>query len=192
MDQPLSIPFRTRGRASRPLHFAEVRALTAADIELLAEEKGSRPSPLKRLGDRHHALARCLASGMKESDAAMACGYVLSRVSVLKSDPAFQELLAFYREDTNHQYRDMHSRLAGIASDAVDEIAERLEADSFLEEKSISLGQLLEIAKMGADRSGHGPQSSSTINVNVGIAAKLEQARRRVSERAASTAVIEG
>ena len=129
---------------------------------------------------------------MKESDAAMACGYVLSRVSVLKSDPAFQELLAFYREDTSQQYRDMHSRLAGIASDAVDEIAERLEADSLLEEKSISLGQLLEIAKMGADRSGHGPQSSSTVNVNVGIAGRLEQARRRVLQRQAADITIEG
>jgi hypothetical protein len=192
MDQPLSIPFRTRGRAARALHFAEVRELTPVDIALLAEEKGSRAPALKRLGDRHHALARCLASGMKESDAAMACGYVLSRVSVLKSDPAFQELLEFYREDTNRAYRDMHDRLAGIASDAVDEIQERLEADSVAEEKSISLGQLLEIAKMGADRSGHGPQSSSTVNVNVGIAAKLEQARRRVSQRTASTAIIEG
>lgn len=191
MDQPLDIPFRTLGRAKRKIVFAEVRALERADIEMLQTERGTRAPPLKRLGDRHHALARCLASGMAETDAAIACGYVISRVSILKSDPAFKELLAFYREDTDRAYRDMHERLAGLSRDAADELHARLEEDMQADEKSISIGQLLEITKMGADRTGHGPQSSQNVNVNVGIAAKLEQARRRVSERQASQAVIE-
>lgn len=191
MNQPLDIPFRTRGRAAKSIAFAEVRQLDKTDLALLGDEKGSKPTPLKRLGDRHHALARCLASGMAESDAAIACGYVISRVSVLKSDPAFQELLAFYREDADRAYRDMHERLAGLSRDAVDELHTRLEDDIQAEEKKISVGQLLEIAKMGADRTGHGPQSSQNVNVNVGIASRLEAARRRVSERQASQAVIE-
>lgn len=191
MNQPLDIPFRTRGRAAKSVVFAEVRSLEASDLALLAEEKGSKAPPLKRLGDRHHALARCLASGMSERDAAIACGYVQSRVSVLKSDPAFQELLAFYREDTDRAYRDMHERLAGLSRDAVDELHSRLEEDMVAEEKKISVGHLLEIAKMGADRTGHGPSSSQTVNVNVGIAARLEAARRRVADRSASTAVID-
>lgn len=191
MDQPLDIPFRTRGRAAKSLVFAEVRALDAADLSLLGEEKGSRAPALKRLGDRHHALARCLASGMTEADAALACGYVGSRVSILKSDPAFKELLAFYRDDTDRAYRDMHERLAGLSRDAVDELHTRLEEDMQAEEKKISVGHLLEIAKMGADRTGHGPQSSQNVNVNVGIASRLEAARRRVADRSASTAVID-
>lgn len=189
---PIDIPFRTTGRAAKPLHFAEVRALDACDIAMLGEEKGSRPPPLKRLGDRHHALARCLASGMSDSDSALACGYVGSRVSILKQDPAFKELLEFYREDTDRQYRDMHERLAGLSRDAADELHVRLEDDMQAEDKKISVGQLLEIAKMGADRTGHGPQSSQNVNVNVGIASRLEQARKRVSERQTSPALIEG
>lgn len=191
MNQPLDIPFRTRGRAARDVAFAEVRALAETDIALLGAEKGSKAPPLKRLGDRHHALARCLASGMSDGDAAIACGYVQSRVSILKGDPAFQELLAFYREDTDRAYRDMHERLAGLSRDAVDELHARLEEDMEAEEKKIGIGHLLEIAKMGADRTGHGPQSSQTVNVNVGIAARLEAARRRVADRQASTAVID-
>jgi len=179
----IDIPFRTRGRAAVALHFAEVRALDMTDIALLAVEKGSVSTPLKRLGDRHHALARCLASGMSESDAGLACGYVGSRVSVLKSDPTFKELLEFYRDDTDRAYRDMHERLAGLSRDAADELHIRLEDDMQSDEKNISIGQLLEIAKMGADRTGHGPQSSQNVNVNVGIASRLEQARKRVSER---------
>lgn len=180
------MPFRTVGRASRELVFAQIRDLDTADIAMLGEEKGVVSTPLKRLSDRHHALARCLASGMCESDAAIACGYVLSRVSVLKSDPAFQELLAFYRSETDAQYRDLHSRLAGLSMDAADELGERLEADMQAEvgEKKISIGQLMEITKMGADRTGHGPQSSSTnLNVNVDLAGRLEAARRRVADR---------
>jgi hypothetical protein len=41
-----------------------VRALDAADLALLDEEKGSRTPALKRLSDRHHALARCEAIGL--------------------------------------------------------------------------------------------------------------------------------
>lgn len=160
-------------------------------MELLAAEKGSRPPPLKRLGDRHHALARCLASGMSDGDAALACGYVISRVSVLKSDPAFKELLALYRENTNRVYRDMHERLAGLSRDAAEELHARLEEDMQSEEKSISIGQLLEITKLGADRTGYGPQTSQNVNVNVGIASRLEQARVRLAQRQASQAIIE-
>lgn len=192
MNQPLDIPFRTRGRAARSIAFAEVRLLDGTDLAMLSEEKGVQAPALKRLSDRHHALARCLSSGMSEGDAALACGYVSSRVSILKSDPAFQELLAFYRDDTDRAYRDMHERLAGLSRDAVDELHTRLEDDIQAEEKKISVGQLLEIAKMGSDRTGYGPQSSQTVNVNVGIAAKLEAARRRVADRSAAALVIEG
>lgn len=191
MTSPLDIPFRTVGRSARRITFAEVREIEPADLELLSAEKGSRAPPLKRLGDRHHALARCLASGMSEGDAALSCGYVLSRVSILKADPAFKELLEFYRADTDRAYRDMHERLAGLSRDAADELHARLEEDMEADEKQISIGQLLEITKMGADRTGHGPQSSQNVNVNVGIASRLEQARLRVRERQASQAVID-
>lgn len=183
MSNPLDIPFRTRGRAAKPLHFAEVRTLDACDVALLGEEKGSTTPPLKRLSEKHHALARCLASGMSEADAAIACGYVLSRVSVLKADPAFQELLEFYRDDVDKAYRDLHARLAGLSMDAADELSERLERDMQSEEKEISIGHLLEITKMGADRTGHGPSSNQNVNVNVNLASRLEAARKRVQER---------
>lgn len=176
--------FRTRGRAVRAVSAAVVRPLCEADLTLLGDEKGSTAPPLKRLSERHHALARNLAGGMAPSEAAILCGYALSRVSILQADPAFRELLAFYRTDVEREYRDLHTRLSGLALDAAEELAERLET----EPEAISVGQLMEVVKMGADRTGFGPQSSSTnLNVNVDLAARLEAARKRVRER-----VIEG
>lgn len=185
MDVPFAI--RTSGRAARELSAEVVRELDAADVALLGAERGTRAPALKRLTDRHHALARCLASGMPEADAAITCGYVLSRVSILKADPAFQELLTFYRESTTDKYLDMHGVLAGLSLDAAMELRERLEDDIGAEEKKISIGHLMELTKLGADRTGFGPQTSSTnLNVNVDMAARLERARLRVSERKSS------
>lgn len=176
--------FRTRGRAAAPVQAAAVRELDETDIALLGEEKGSRPPPLKRIAERHHALARCLASGMKPGDAALTCGYDASRVSILQADPAFKELLEFYRDDVNRAYQGMHENLAGLSMDALAELRERLEADMQADDKTLSVGQLIELTKMGADRTGFGPQSSSTnVNVNVDLAERLKAARERVASR---------
>lgn len=176
--------FRTRGRAARPIIATVVRELEGGDLALLAEEKGSETTALKRLGDRHHALARNLASGMAPGEAAIVSGYVLSRVSILQTDPAFRELIEFYRRDVTVQYRDLHQRLSGLALDAAEELSARLED----EPEKVSIGQLLEITKMGADRTGHGPQSSTTnVNVNVDLAGRLQRARERVAQRQISS-----
>ena len=186
MDISLPAPFRTTGRAERPVSAALVRELDEADIAALGTERGTKAPPLKRIGDRHHALARSLASGMSSGEAAIVCGVSPSRVSILLDDPAFQELLTFYRREVNEAYRGLHERLAGISLDAADLLQDQLEADmeKEVEERKLSPNQLMEIMKTGADRTGFGPQSSSTnVNLNVDLAGKLEAARLRVMER---------
>lgn len=168
------------GRKTQPVAAEMVRELTGADIALLGEERGTPAKPIKRLRDRHHALARMLASGMKDGHAALAVGYEPSRVSILKGDPAFQDLLAFYREHIDAQLIEYHERIAGLSVDAVEELRVRLEESP--EEFSSNL--LLEIAMKTADRTGYGPSSSSTnVNVNVDLAGRLERARKRVELR---------
>jgi hypothetical protein len=183
--------FRTRGRAAKPVEAAVLRELDQADMVLLSSERGIKPSAIKRITDRHHNLARTLASGMPESDAAIFCGYTVSRVSILKSDPAFAELLEFYREDAQRPYRDLHVRLSGLATDATVLLQEKLEADMELEvdDRKVPVGQLMELTKMGADRTGFGPQTTA-LNVNVDLAGRLEAARKRVQMR--KLTVIEG
>ena len=184
--------FRTRGRAAKPVEAAVLRELEASDMVLLAMERGTQASHVKRLTERHHALARNIASGMTIGDAAIFQGYTISRVSILQSDPAFKELLEFYREDAQRPYRDLHIRLSGLAMDAAEELSTRLEEDTQIEngkDKKISVGQLMELTKMGADRTGFGPQATN-VNVNIDLAGKLEAARKRVALR--KLTVIEG
>lgn len=177
----IDFPLRTRGRAARQIAASVVRELDQGDLGLLSVEKGAaQPQALKRLGERHHALARNLSAGMKPGDAARIAGLCPSRVSILQADPAFRELMSFYRDDVTAQYRDLHQRLSGLALDAADELAQRLED----EPEKVSVGQLMEVVKMGADRTGYGPQSSSTnINVNVDLANRMKMARERVAQR---------
>ncbi len=175
----LGLDIRTVGRAAKAVAAQEVRELVPADLELLSFEKGSEAPALKRIGSRHHALARALASGVSAGEAALIVGMDISRVSILKSDPSFKELLAFYLADVNAAYRSMHDSLAGIAYDATQELQRRLEE----EPEELSVNALLEITKLGADRTGHGPKSTQDLNVNVGLAARLQEAREAVRQR---------
>ena len=170
--------FRTRGRASKPVEASVVRELDHADMVLLSSERGVKPSAVKRLTERHHALARNIASGMSITEAALFQGYTISRVSILQGDPAFKELLGFYRADAQRPYRDLHVRLSGLAMDAAEELSNRMEE----EPDKVSIGQLMELTKMGADRTGFGPQATN-LNVNVDLAGRLEAARKRVALR---------
>jgi len=179
---------RTRGRAASPVAGVVVRELEPADLEaLVTEPRGTKAPPLKRISERHHALARNLAAGMSKTDAAFITGYDVSRISILLDDPTFGELIQFYRADVDRTYSDLHQRLAGLAVDAADVLSARLEETP----EEVSIGQLIEITKMGADRTGHGPSSTQQVNVNVGIAAKLEEARKRIAARTIDLKPIE-
>lgn len=180
MNLPLDI-VRTTGRAPVQVTAEVLRPLTDADMALLAQEKGSTTPPLKRIRDRHHSAARLLASGVAEGQVAIITGYDISRISILKNDPAFAELVAFYRANVETAYASMHEQLAGMSMDALIMLRDRMEE----EPEKVSMGQLMELIKLGADRTGHGPVSKndSTVNVNVNLANRLDQARQRVKER---------
>jgi hypothetical protein len=178
MNLPLDI-IRTTGRVSQPLDSEVLRPLAAPDLILLSEEKGSKTPPIKRLRDRHHSAARLLASGKTPGQVAAITGYDVSRVSILQSDPAFKELLEFYRENVNHEYLALHEQLAGVSADFVTILRERIEEDP----SKFTVGQIFEGIKLGADRTGHGPSATQTVNVNVNLASRLEEARKRVKDR---------
>lgn len=156
-----------------------VRELDEADVEMLlaARDRGNvLPSaePIKRLRETHHALAKAIADGLSQTDAAIRTGYSISRVSILMGDPTFQELVEHYRENRALAYRDMHQAMADLGLDALQELHARLEETP--EELSNQL--LHDIAKTFADRTGYAPVAKS-VNVNVDIAGRLAAARKR-------------
>jgi len=175
----LTQPLRLSGRAPKPIVAVEVRELQPSDFALLATERGIEAQPLKRLGERHHALARLLAQGVSPGEASVVTGLSGSRISILKADPTFADLVAFYKDKVDAEYVGMHATLAGLSLDAANVLRDRLEEDP----DALSVGQLLEAVKVGADRTGFGPKSESTLNVNVGLAEKMQAARERAEVR---------
>lgn len=167
------------GRRVAPTIVRDLGSLTEEQLVLLAGERGTKATPIKELRDRHHSVARLLASGKKEWEVAAITGYGISRIAILKADPTFRELVEFYRKEVDTAYVDLHEQLAGMAKDAIIVMRERLEDAP----EELSDTKLLEMIKLGADRTGHGPSSTQNVNVHVGLAEKLEAARKRVAER---------
>lgn len=183
MPFELEITPRRLGRSPIEVEAEVLRELTVEDLKRLEEPRTAPQTTIKRLGDRHHALARILAAGqLTHNEAAIAAGYEPGRVSILLGDPTFQELVQFYRSMKDEEFRGVHEKLAGVAADALDAIQERLEDDT--KRDAMPTATLIEIAKMGADRTGHGPTSSSTVNhnIHVGLAERMEAARRKARE----------
>lgn len=167
------------GAPPKPLVIEEVTELEASELAVLVTNRDTSAPKLKKLRERHHALAKMLASGVSEGDAAIACGYSNSRISILKSDPSFQELLNFYGDKAKERFYDVNESLGALSRDAVEEIRERLEE----EPESFTVGQLESLAKLALDRTGHGPSTKTEVNVKVGMADRLEAARLRAQER---------
>jgi len=154
-----------------------VRDLTEADLSLLGQERGIKPTLIAKLRDRHHALARVLAAGMPDGTASAITGYSPSRISILKQDPSFRALMAHYAENEDAQLADFIERTTTLTLSAINELQDRLEE----EPESFTHGQLQDLAKTFADRIGHAPvQRSVNVNANVDLGSRLAQARRRL------------
>lgn len=174
----LEISLRTRGRAAAPMHAEEIRELTSADLTLLASGRGIKPIPLKKLGDRHHLIARLVAQGTKTGEIMAITGMCVSRISILKGDPTFKELVAHYQAVNEGAYADFTDRATLAALTAINNIQEKLED----EENPIPVSMELEIAKAFADRTGYAPvQKSLAVTANVELGSRLAAAQKRLA-----------
>lgn len=173
---------KVHGRVETDLDPELVRPLDADDISKLAKERGlQKPkqlSSLTRLSERHRTLARLLAVGKSATEVAAITGYTESRISILQSDPAMKNLIRHYAEEVDIVFTQTNEKLAQVASTALDVLQDRLEDDEQVEKMSVA--QLLEVVKTAADRSGNGPSTTQQVNVTVGIADRLEAARKRM------------
>lgn len=156
-----------------------VRELTEADLQGERPPKVSSKAPaLKRVTDRHHKLAQAIAQGASNNEAAFSLGMHPTRVSILRSDPQFRALVKHYRQKVEAQFVGLQERLSEISSAAAQELLERLEDTP----EKFDVNELVSIVKTGADRTGHGPQSSTnnTTNVHVELGKRLDAARIRL------------
>lgn len=169
------IPIRTVGRPASQLSVEVIGEVEEADLlRLDAPRPTGQAVRIKEFRDRHHSVARLLASGHAPWEVAAITGYDKSRVSILQADPAFQELLAHYRDCDHARTADLGAMVKDVAATAVSRLADRLESDELIE-----FADLSKAAKDLLDRAGHGPKSTKDVNINVGLADRIEQARQR-------------
>jgi len=166
---------RTVGRAPEPLTWSEPRDLTLADMTATARKPGTQT--LMRLRDSHHSAARLYAEGYSGVEISAITGYTQARLSVLRSDPAFVELIEFYRGRKEALVADAELRMKQLLLDTLQELQDRVDASP----EQFSPEDLHRQAKLLADRTGLGPASKTQVDVRVGIAARLEAARERLA-----------
>lgn len=169
------LPRRGRGAAGG-LMVEAGRELTPADAAAIAAgvAVSGTVSPLTRLRHSHHELARLLAEGRPAVEVCAITGKSQSWVSTLQRDPAFAELVEYYRVQKDAVYMDVHARLAGLGTDAINELQHRLDTDP----EGLRVREVLEIAQLALDRSvappkggtnnGGGPgNGTAAVQVNV-------------------------
>jgi len=163
------------------------RPLTKEDLlRHKASTLGAQTPPLARIRQVHHRLAQLMAQGLKDVEIAAITNYSQSRLSILKNDPAFQELMQHYAQTQQAAFVDTLDILAGLAADTLSELRTRLEEQP----ETLSNKDLLQLSQLTLDRSGNGPVSTQR-NENFNISAKeLDELRRSTIARQQGAVVI--
>ncbi len=142
---------RARPTHGVPLAIAKTRDLDDGDLAniLAPPPAGAQTPTVLELRHGHHTIARLLADGTKQVEISAITGYSQSRISILKGDPAFQELMAYYSTQKEAIYLDVHQRLGTLAITAVEELQQRLDEGP----GKMTNREVKEIAEMALDRS---------------------------------------
>ena len=131
-----------RGKISTKPEILKVRPLTREDLGSIVEKRPGLvgTSVVKRFRDPHHRVARLFALGLRIQEVADRSGYSYNRVFTLSQDPAFQQLIAKYREKVDASFVANADEFYDLATSnmrkAETMIAERLEK---AEEEEIDL-----------------------------------------------------
>lgn len=157
-----------KGRRPAPIVYGPPRALSEADIASMWDRQsdGAKGIPrIKTLRYNHHMLAKAVASGKSLIECSQLTGLTGSRISDLKNDPAFQELVSFYSDELHEVYVDVHQRMAALGTSVLEELTERFEA----EPEKFTKRELMDLFTTVADRSiptakgGPSPQQAIAV-----------------------------
>jgi hypothetical protein len=162
-----------KGRRPAPIVYGPPRALSETDIASMWDRQsdGAKGIPrIKTLRYNHHMLAKAVASGKSLLECSQLTGLTGSRISDLKNDPAFQELVSFYSEELHEVYVNVHERMAAFGTSVLEELTERFEA----EPEKFTKRELMDLFTTMADRSiptakgGPSPQQGLSLGGGAG------------------------
>lgn len=144
--------------------FGELFPLTAADLSAPKPPVAAGTPPLKRIRAVHHQVARLLASGMKQSEVSLHTGFCASRLSILKNDPSFNELVSHYQTVEEEVFVDTRKRVAALGVSVAEVLHDRvLESPD-----DMSTKELTNLLSAALDRGGFAPvQRSITTTTNM-------------------------
>lgn len=159
----------------------EISPLTKGDLARLYEPR--KASVITRLRDSHHFLARLYASGLDNGAVAARTGYAIERLRRIRRSPAFENLVAEYRDIVTAEWAETVDDYYEIASSnmmkAELQISDRLaDAEEDPENNAIPIRDLMAISRDSADRFGY-PKKGVNVNVNADFASMLERAIKR-------------
>lgn len=140
------------------------------------------PRSLKRIKERHHSVARLIASGVSQTLVAQFSGYDEQYLSVLLNNPAMTELITLYRIEYGKSSEIIAEKLRSVGTQALERIEERI--------PSMDDNALVQTAKLGLDRSGHGPTSTVNKLEEKHIIDHAEIARLNIEARRQSASYI--
>lgn len=169
---------RGRGNGGRPrasIVLEYVRDMTPEDLEELAGPREVRLPAVKRLRYTHHRLARMVALGQKGVDISQLAGFSQSRLSILSNDPAFQELVEFYKTQVDEIFADAAEEIADMGMDYMRELYNRFEQDpeSFSKKELYEFGSghlnrtILPDKSKGTPQGGSSTPAVKNININL-------------------------
>jgi hypothetical protein len=124
---------------------------------LSIDEDAMVDGDLCKIREKHHSVARALASGIPPGLVGRIAGYTASYISILQNSPAMKELIEMYRIQQGAASAVISERLRTVGLKAVEKLEQKMDADQ------LNGQELLGAAKLGLDRSGHGPQSTTHV-----------------------------
>lgn len=171
-----------RGKLASNPKILAVRPLTREDLACLPDKRPAQ-GVTKVFRHHHHRIARMAAMGLRPGEIQAQAGISATRWMQLQQDPAFQELVAQYRNKVDEGFADAATELyTAVAANTINAellISEKLEK-ALDGEEDINLNQLLAISRDGADRVGLPKMKiAQNTNVNLDFAAMLEAAAKR-------------
>lgn len=174
------MPELHRGKLATPPRILAVRPLARDDLTVL---KSNRVAPRSKIfRDTHHRLARLIASGIRESEVLRITGYSWTRLSTLKLDPAFQELIANYRDKATEAWVSGQDEFYETSTSnmlrAERQIEEHLDAADESGEL-VSIKTLLAITSDRADRFGYPKKKEINSNHTIDFAKRIENVMAR-------------
>lgn len=147
----MQTPPPARGRKPASIAWGTPAELTEDDIFALhSPTKEIAPHvDIKQIRHRHHFIARLIAEGRKHVEISAIASISQSRISVLLQDPAFAELVAYYKDQVRGTYLNVHEKLANIGVTAMEELQDRLDTSP----ETFKNKDLKEIIETTMDRS---------------------------------------